>query len=276
MTKTYTLFRQEAPKLMRRYLEDFPELGVLDVAAIVGNFGGETGGFKFLQEKRPVVRGSRGGWGLAQWTGPRRRAFEAFCKKHGYELSSFNAMYLFSVEEMRGPEKRAIPALRRAKTLEDKTIAFERAYERAGVKHYPTRIRYAKLAVAAYKASGGDIPEPAPAKPAKPAPKPRPKPRPKPVAKPVAKPLPVEVDDATFGVKLMRKSKTVWLSVSGFFVSGFTWFAALEAAHQVMLVGLIVVAALFAALLWNRFRDNDQAKARAAEVLDALHSGVTE
>jgi len=31
-----------------------------------------------LQEKRPLIRGSRGGIGIHQWTGPRRKAYESF------------------------------------------------------------------------------------------------------------------------------------------------------------------------------------------------------
>lgn len=41
------------------------------------NFQDESGLNPGINEANPIVEGSRGGFGLAQWTGPRRRALEA-------------------------------------------------------------------------------------------------------------------------------------------------------------------------------------------------------
>ena len=72
MDKPEAFFREMAPRLMRLLIEDF-NLTVTDAAAIMGNGGHESLGFTKLQEMKPTVKGSRGGWGLMQWTGPRRR-----------------------------------------------------------------------------------------------------------------------------------------------------------------------------------------------------------
>ena len=69
------LFRDKAPGVMRALIADF-DLAVGDAAAVLGNLGHECGGFRLMQEQKPTVPGSRGGYGWAQWTGPRRRKFE--------------------------------------------------------------------------------------------------------------------------------------------------------------------------------------------------------
>jgi hypothetical protein len=146
-----TLFTEKAPRLMLRLMEDFG-LTEIEAAAVLGNAGHESAGFTKLQEMRPTVKGSRGGYGYFQWTGPRRREYEAYCKRNGYDPASEEANYKFLYLELITTEKAAIPALKAAKTLDTKVKAFERAYERAGVKHYPSRILWAEKALAAFKA----------------------------------------------------------------------------------------------------------------------------
>lgn len=159
------LFREKAPVIMRDLMRDF-DLTAEDAAAVVGNLGHESGGFRFLQEKKPLVPGSRGGWGWAQWTASRRRAFEAWVAARGLDPASDEANYGYLVEELRGSERRAIPAVKAAVGLRAKVEAFERAFERAGIKHYESRMKYAQAALAAY--DGREAPKTAP------KPKPRP------------------------------------------------------------------------------------------------------
>ena len=83
-------FRAKAPGIMAKLLSDFP-IEKLAAAAIVGNLGHESAGLATLQEIKPTVAGSRGGYGWAQWTGPRRRAFEAYCKRNGKDPASDDA-----------------------------------------------------------------------------------------------------------------------------------------------------------------------------------------
>ena len=127
-------------------MRDF-DLTPLDAAAVFGNAGYESLGFTELQEIKPVVRGSRGGYGWFQWTGPRRIAFEQYCKRNGYKPESHDANYKFLFTELTGPEKKALPALRAAPTLRDKVIAFEETFERSGVKAYDKRYEWAMFAL---------------------------------------------------------------------------------------------------------------------------------
>jgi hypothetical protein len=62
--------------------------------------------------------------------------------RHGQRHGELR-LYLRRAE---GPEKKAIPALKAAKTLDQKVIAFEKAFERAGVK----RQSWARIARQAY------------------------------------------------------------------------------------------------------------------------------
>lgn len=181
------LFRQKALTIMRNLRRDFT-LTIEDAAAIVGNLGHESAGFAKLQEIKPTIAGSRGGYGWAQWTGPRRRAFETWCKNVGLQPSSDEANYGFLSVELRGSEKAAIPATKKAVGLEAKVIAFEMNFERAGAKHYPSRIAYARDALAAYgKASIIQAVRPDSAPPVQPPPvAPASEPRPLPPSPPPA------------------------------------------------------------------------------------------
>lgn len=148
------LFREKAPGIMNLLMADFA-LDVESAAAVLGNLGHESGGFRFLQEKEPLVPGSAGGYGWAQWTGPRRRAYEAYCSKHGYDPASDTANYKWLYIELSGSERAAIPAVKNAIGLDAKVQAFEAAFERAGVKHYESRNEWAQRALAAYRANPG-------------------------------------------------------------------------------------------------------------------------
>lgn len=163
------LFAAKAPWIIELLMRDFP-LSLDDAAAILGNLGHECGGFSLMQEQKPAVKGARGGYGWAQWTGPRRRAFEAYCARNELAPESDRANYGWLFVELSTSEKGAIPALKKARSLNDKVKAFELSYERAGVKHYPSRNQWAARALEAYRAAGAiALPQwarpPAPAEP---------------------------------------------------------------------------------------------------------------
>lgn len=179
------IFEAKAPGIMRLLMSDF-DLSVEDAAAILGNLGHESGGFRFLQEKKPLIPGSKGGYGWAQWTGPRRRLFEAYCSRNGLNPASDKANYGWLFCELKSSEAKAIPAVKRAFGLRAKVQAFELAFERAGIKHYPSREKWALKALAAFKASRPE-PEPLPSPAPVPGPKP-PAPKPLPPAKPAPAP----------------------------------------------------------------------------------------
>ncbi|MHA6732439.1 phage tail tip lysozyme [Devosia sp. A369] len=161
------VFRAKAPAIMAQLIRDFP-ITPVDAAAILGNLGHESAGLTILQEIKPTVPGSKGGYGWAQWTGPRRHAFEAYCARTGKDPASDEANYAYLFLELKGiegSEKAAIGKLVAAKGLDAKVEAFERAFLRAGVKHYPSRKQWAAVALDAWRAKGSTgipIPKPTP------------------------------------------------------------------------------------------------------------------
>ena len=102
----------EIGQRLKRDLE--AELGVSPQvsSAIVGNLAHETAGFKQLQEQKPIVPGSKGGYGIAQWTGPRRDQFESWSKEQGLDPSSYEANKGYLVHELTNtPEGRVLADL---------------------------------------------------------------------------------------------------------------------------------------------------------------------
>lgn len=182
-------FKTTALRLNADLARDVPEWERLDRAACIGNAAHECGGFRLLQEVNPTVAGSAGGWGFFQWTGPRRRAFFAWAKERNLKPDSYEANYGFLLFELRTSEPKAIGATRKAKGLEAKVKAFELAYERAGVKHYPKRIQWAQRVL--------DLPGNSAAKNA---------PEVQAVIPPAPKPL--------------VQSRTIWSTLAGFFGVG--------------------------------------------------------
>lgn len=145
-------FDKIAPQIMDDLQRD---LGLTreQAAGIVGNFGAETGGFKHMQEINPLVKGSKGGLGWAQWTGmtkknPRRRDFEAFAKEQGLPVDSYAANYGNLLREFQGPEKSALAHLRQQTTVEGSATSFLDKFERAGIRNEGARERWANRAYA--------------------------------------------------------------------------------------------------------------------------------
>lgn len=145
-------FEDNVVWMMDRLMADF---GVekLDAAAVFGNAGQESGGFKSLQELKPLVPGSRGGFGIMQWTGSRRRDFEAYCKKTGKNPILMQTNYDFLFVELKGPEGKVLPKLRAAKTLDQKTEVFMETFLRPGIPHLDSRKRWALKALRAYEST---------------------------------------------------------------------------------------------------------------------------
>lgn len=73
----------------------------------VMNFQDESGLNPGINEANPIVPGSRGGFGLAQWTGPRRKQLEAFAQQRGVDVSDPNLQMDFLVSELQGSESGA-------------------------------------------------------------------------------------------------------------------------------------------------------------------------
>lgn len=160
-------FETITPRLAARLVEDFG-LTRLDCAALIGNLGHECEGFTTLQERKPVVKGSRGGYGWAQWTGPRRLQYEAWCARKGWTGDEFEANYSFLYRELTSTEKLALPRLKAAEGLEKKTEAFMKGFLRPGKPGLESRVRWARRALALIPETADPIPAPLPSPPAAP------------------------------------------------------------------------------------------------------------
>ncbi len=126
--------------LVRDLMRDF-NLTEAQAAGFVGNLDHESGGFKSLQEIKPVVEGSRGGYGYAQWTGPRRRAFEAWAAQNGLDPASYEANYGFLKYELtQTPEGAVIDKLRGANDPETAARIVSETFLRPGIPHMKSRV----------------------------------------------------------------------------------------------------------------------------------------
>lgn len=143
-------FQSTSIKVMDLLMRDLG-LTATQAAGVVGNLAHESGGFAIYQEQAPVA--GRGGAGWAQWTGPRRRAFERWAAGRGLELTSFEANYGFLKHELETSYTSSVAAVKATRTLDAAMRSFENNYERAGVKHYPSRKKWAERAYAAWVAS---------------------------------------------------------------------------------------------------------------------------
>ena len=113
--------------------------GALDItpaqaAGIVGNLMRESGLDPRINEGGSVgmPRGI-GGYGLAQWTGPRQTNLVRFAGG-GAQAGDLQTQLRFMVQELMGPESKALESLRRAQSPEEAARVFERDFERSGIK----------------------------------------------------------------------------------------------------------------------------------------------
>ncbi len=142
--KSGRLFAQKAPQVMARLQRDLG-LDQTEAAAVLGNLGHESAGFQAFAEGR---HGPGRGW--AQWTDPgRKRRFFEYAQRNGLDPKSDEANYGYLRWELTHTHKGAIAALKAAHTPQEKLQAFERSFEGAGVKNYPSRTRYMNEALAA-------------------------------------------------------------------------------------------------------------------------------
>lgn len=139
-------FRKAVTKYGPRMMRDLT-LDKIKVAGFFGNMAVESDQFRALQEYKPTIKGSRGGWGWVQWTGPRRRQFEAFAKSEGYALDDEEAFYQFLLHELQTTERSALAAVRKTSTVEEAAEVVMKRYERPGVPHLDKRKQFAREAL---------------------------------------------------------------------------------------------------------------------------------
>lgn len=244
-TKTFNL---HVPWLMQLTINDFG-VSVEDAAAAWGNAGQESGGFESLQEIRPTVAGSRGGYGPFQWTGPRRVAYENYCKRNNYNPANLMVAYKFFFVETKTTHNGAwVAAVKAASGLTAKVVAFERAFERAGVKHYDSRVTWAQKALEIYMKHPERRQVPAEYQMEKPP------------MEPVVKPIP-----ASKSTSIISAAVVVLLSVGGLF---WPWLQNVDAnsttaiIQQIISIGTLIFGALAG---YNRYNAVDPIKGSQAE-----------
>lgn len=125
------------------------DFGLSDVqaAALVGNLVVETGNFRTLQEINPTVKGSRGGYGIAQWTGPRRVAYENWAEQKGLPIDSYEANYGFLKEELTNKQAGTIESigintvsrLKGIEDLDEASFLVQDYFLRPGIPHQDKR-----------------------------------------------------------------------------------------------------------------------------------------
>lgn len=130
----------ETGKMLMQDLKEAYQLTDEQAAGFVGNLAHETGDFKFMQEIEPVVAGSKGGYGFAQWTGPRRKAFEEWALKNKMDVNSYEANLGFLMYEIDNTSEGAfMEDLKKAKTVEEATKIVSEGYLRPGKPNMSSR-----------------------------------------------------------------------------------------------------------------------------------------
>lgn len=145
-------------------------------AGFAGNLAHESGNFKTLQEINPTVKGSRGGFGWAQWTGPRRRQFESFAQQNNLDPSSREANYGFLKHELTAtPEGGVLGALKGVNDPAQAAQIVSNKFLRPGIPHMSSRINKANQiagGIGSGIAAQESSPPQAPGSPAPPMPAP--------------------------------------------------------------------------------------------------------
>ena len=106
----------------------------------VMNFQDESGLNPGINEAAPVVPGSRGGFGLAQWTGPRRVALERFADQRGTAVSDLNTQLDYLMTELAGPEAAAASQIMGAQDTGSAAAAIVNAFLRPAEEHRARRV----------------------------------------------------------------------------------------------------------------------------------------
>jgi len=108
--------------------------------ALAGNMAVESRFDPGINEISPLVPGSRGGYGLMQWTGPRRRQYESFASDRGAPLDDLNAQLDFLTWELGNTERRAADAIYAAQTPDEAARLVSERFLRPGIPHLDRRI----------------------------------------------------------------------------------------------------------------------------------------
>lgn len=118
--------------------------------AFVMNFQDESGLNPGINEASPTVPGSRGGYGLYQLTGPRRREYETFASQRGVDPANVDAQLDFLMTELQGSEAGAAKSILSAPDTGSAAAAIVNDFLRPAPEHRQQRANK-------YLSSGQDV-----------------------------------------------------------------------------------------------------------------------
>jgi hypothetical protein len=101
----------------------------------VMNMKDESGLNPGINEAKPLVPGSRGGFGLYQLTGPRRKDYERFAAERGVPVDSTDAQLDYLMQELQGSEREAAQAILSTKTPGEAGAAIVNKFLRPAEQH---------------------------------------------------------------------------------------------------------------------------------------------
>lgn len=154
-------FQENAPKLMNDLMKDY-QLSKEQAAAIAGHWGHESAGLNpGINERNPLIPGSRGGYGLAQWTGPRRKALEKFAADNNMPVDSYDTQYAFFKKEISESKsnQKIIQNVRQSKTTDEAMQAFmpfQTGNDPRAIQAPGSRLGWANKAMEVYDRSQGN------------------------------------------------------------------------------------------------------------------------
>lgn len=131
--------------------------------AFILNFQDESGLNPGINEQNPTVPGSRGGYGLYQLTGPRRREYEAFASQRGVPLDSADAQLDFLMNELQGSEAGAAKSILSAPDTATAAQAIVNNFLRPAPEHRQARAaKYGRVATTPQEAIAQVAPQVSP------------------------------------------------------------------------------------------------------------------
>lgn len=122
----------------------------------VANFMAESGLNPGINEAAPVVPGSRGGYGLYQLTGPRRKQYESWASNQGRDIADPEAQMDFMMLELGTTESGAWDKIKTASDPVEAAKLVSEAFLRPGTPHLDKRMKFAA------GLAGMDVPADAP------------------------------------------------------------------------------------------------------------------
>ena len=109
--------------------------------AFAYNFKDESNFQSGVNEANPIVKGSRGGYGLYQLTGPRRKAYEKYADDLGVPYSDEDAQLDFLMMELAGSERSAWNKIQKSTDVSSAAVSIVNNFLRPAKSHRSHRAK---------------------------------------------------------------------------------------------------------------------------------------